>query len=79
MEEEFIKNIKGLYRDKSEHLAKLAYIVIFLLITLIILNLFIFIRLNKKIDYRYFNITNTLEEIYNVKINTYDGSIKNYR
>lgn len=79
MEEELFKNLKGLYRDKSNYLIVLMYALIVMLFVTILLNAFYFVKLNKKIDHRYFNITNTLEEIYNVKINTYDGSIKNYR
>lgn len=32
--------------------------------------------INKKIDHRYFNTTTTLEEIFNVKINTHNGELK---
>ena len=30
----------------------------------------------KKVDFRYFNITRSLEDIYNLKINTLNGEIK---
>lgn len=33
-------------------------------------------KLCKKIDHRYFNTTNSLENIHNVNINTRDGSIR---
>jgi len=58
-----------------------------LIVFLLILNLILgihnsifmnmkFIQLRKKVDHRYFNITRTLGEIYDVKINTYDGELK---
>lgn len=31
----------------------------------------------KKVDFRYFNTTKTLEEIHNVKVNTKTGELKN--
>ena len=30
----------------------------------------------KKIHYRYFNLTNSLESIYDIKLNTYNGKIE---
>lgn len=33
-------------------------------------------QIEKKIDYRYFNLTRSLEDIHNVRINTYDGNLK---
>lgn len=30
----------------------------------------------KRIDFRYFNVVNTLEELYNIKINTENGELK---
>lgn len=32
--------------------------------------------IKKKVDHRYFNTTTSLEEIHNVKINTYNGELK---
>lgn len=33
------------------------------------------IKCERKIDFRYFNLTRSLEDIHNVKINTKDGSL----
>ena len=35
-----------------------------------------FNKLNKKIDFRYFNMTRSIEEIHNIKIDTQNGEIK---
>lgn len=79
MEEEYIKSIKGLYRNKSNNVIVFLSVLTVLLLFSIILNAVFFIKLNKKIDHRYFNTIKTLEEVYNINVNTYDGSIRHYR
>ncbi len=32
--------------------------------------------IKKKVDYRYFNTTTTLEQIHNIDVNTYNGELK---
>ncbi len=61
--------IKSFFREKIN-------IVIFLLILIFTFNIYGFIKIKKKIDHRYFNTTTTLEEIYNVKVNTLNGELK---
>ena len=34
------------------------------------------IKAKKRVDYRYFNMTRTLEDIFNIKIDTKDGYLK---
>lgn len=77
--EEFTKIIKNLFREKIN-------IVIALLVSILALNLYQivfesnnYVKIRKKIDYRYFNSIKTLEELNNVEINTYNGEIKKYR
>lgn len=61
--------IKNLFREKIN-------IVIFLLILILCFNVYGYIKIKKKIDHRYFNTTTTLEQLYDVKINTYNGDLK---
>nr|DAT89601.1 MAG TPA: hypothetical protein [Caudoviricetes sp.] len=77
--EEFTKIIKNLFREKIN-------IVIALLVSILALNIYQIVvesnncvKIRKRIDYRYFNSTKTLEELNNVEINTYNGEIKKYR
>ena len=77
--EEFTKIIKNLFREKIN-------IVIALLVLILAINVYQIIhesnnytKLRKRVDYRYFNSTKTLEELNNVEINTYNGEIKKYR
>lgn len=75
--EEFTKIIKNLFREKIN-------IVIALLVTILAVNIFEFkyntdnyIKINKKVDFRYFNLNRSLEDIHNIEINTLNGEIKN--
>lgn len=75
--EEFTKIIKNLFREKIN-------IVIALLVTILAVNVFEFkyntdnyIKINKKVDFRYFNLNRSLEDIHNIEINTLNGEIKN--
>lgn len=61
--------IKKLFREKVN-------IVILLLAVILFFNIYAFIKIKNKIDHRYFNTTTSLEEIHNVKINTYNGELK---
>lgn len=77
--EEITKIIKNLFREKIN-------IVIFLLTAILALNLYNFIfesqnftKVLKKTDYRYFNVTRSLEDIHNVEIDTHNGEIKRVR
>lgn len=76
MNEEELKRIKKLNREKSN-------IIIGLLSAILVINIcqFIYeiksdIGLHKKIDFRYFNTTRSLEDIHQVSIDTKDGKIK---
>lgn len=51
-------------------------IVIFLLIINLIFIGYSFVKINNKIDHRYFNTTTTIEQIHNVRVNTYNGELK---
>lgn len=79
MIEEYIKNIKNLYRDKTTFLAILLFFIIGLQVSTIVFCVYAYSDISKKIDFRYFNTTRSLEYIHNVRIDTYDGSVKNYR
>ena len=75
--EEFTKIIKNLFREKIN-------IVIVLLVIILAVNVFEFkynsdnyIKINKKVDFRYFNLNRCLEDIHNIEINTLNGEIKN--
>lgn len=77
--EEFTKIIKNLFREKINF-------VILLLAAILSLNIYSFIfeagnfeKIRKKVDHRYFNTTRSLEQIHNVKINTFDGELKPIR
>ncbi len=63
---ELSAGLKNLLREKIN-------IVIFLLILILAFNVYAFIKIKKKIDHRYFNLTTTIEEIFDVKINTLNG------
>ncbi len=66
---ELSAGLKSLFREKIN-------IVIFLLILIFCFNIYAYIKIKKKIDHRYFNTTTTLERIFDVKINTYNGELK---
>lgn len=61
--------LKNLFREKIN-------IVIFFLILNLFIQIYSYLDLKKKIDHRYFNTTTTIEEIHNVKVNTYNGEVK---
>lgn len=61
--------LKNLFREKIN-------IVITLLILILAFNAYSFTKLKKKIDHRYFNTTTTIEELFDVKINTLNGELK---
>ncbi len=52
-------------------------IVILLLVANLIFTNYAFIKIKKKIDHRYFNNVNTIQQIYDVKIDTQNGDLKN--
>lgn len=51
-------------------------IVILLLVVNLIFSGYAFVKIKKKIDHRYFNTVNTIEQIYDVRINTLNGELK---
>lgn len=51
-------------------------IVILLLVVIIAMQGYSFVKLKKKIDHRYFNLNTIIEEIFNVKTNTLNGELK---
>ncbi len=74
--EEFTKTIKNLFREKIN-------VVIVLLSAILSLNIYQFVfdasnfsRVRSKVDYRYFNITRSLECLHNAQIDTYNGEVK---
>ncbi|MBR1754101.1 hypothetical protein IJ732_04615 [bacterium] len=78
IEEEF-KNLKKLLRDKSNLLIVLVLFSLLINICGIFYNIFTNVQIKKKIDHRYFNINQSLEDINNVDLNTKDGHIIRYR
>ena len=52
-------------------------IVILLLVANLIFTNYAFVKIKKKIDHRYFNTVNTIQQIYDVKIDTLNGDLKN--
>lgn len=77
---ELTTGIKDLFREKIN-------LVIFLLIANLCVSIYGYTTINanitnstvaikKKVDHRYFNTTTSLEEIHNVKIDTYKGELK---
>lgn len=66
---ELTTSFKALLRDKSN-------LIILLLVTQLCFSGYSHIKLKKKIDHRYFNQTRTIEAIYDVDINTYNGEVK---
>lgn len=66
---ELTVGLKNLFREKIN-------LVIFLLILLLAFNVYAFTKIKKKIDHRYFNTTTTMEEVFNVKVNTFNGELK---
>lgn len=77
--EEFTKIIKNLFREKINIVIALLVSILAINIYQIVLESHNYIKVRKRIDYRYFNSTKTLEELNNVEINTYNGEIKKYR
>lgn len=77
--EEFTKIIKNLFREKINIVIALMVSILALNIYQIVLESNNYVKIRKRIDYRYFNSTKTLEELNNVEINTYNGEIKKYR
>lgn len=61
--------LKNLFREKIN-------LVIFLLILILAFNVYAYTKIKKKIDHRYFNNTTTIEELFDVKVNTLNGEIK---
>lgn len=77
--EEFTKIFKNLFREKINIVIALLVSILAINIYQIVLESHNYIKVRKRIDYRYFNSTKTLEELNNVEINTYNGEIKKYR
>lgn len=61
--------IKGLLREKSN-------IIIFLLLLNLILTTYVYLELSDGQYHFYMNTKKSLEEIHNVEIDSYDGTIK---
>lgn len=70
------KQIKALLRDKSNTIIILIIVVAGLSVYNLIETKNQIQKLEKKVDFRYFNTTTSLEQIHNVKINTYNGELK---
>lgn len=66
---ELIIGLKNIFREKIN-------LVIFLLFLILIFNVYTFVKIKNKIDHRYFNTTTTIEEIFDVKVNTLNGEIR---
>ena len=54
---------------------KINIVILLLLVNLIFTN-YSYTRIKKKIDHRYFNNVNTIQQIYDVKIDTLNGDLK---
>lgn len=77
--EEISKAIKNLFREKINLVITLLILIFSFNIYEYVQSINNFVRIRKKIDHRYFNITKTIEDIYNIEINTLNGEIKKYR
>lgn len=76
---EIIERFKNLFREKFN-------VIITLLLLIVGLNIYSltcihndYIKIKKRIDFRYFNTTRSLEDIHNVEINTLNGELKPFR
>ena len=76
---EIIERFKNLFREKID-------VIITLLLLLVGLNIYSltcinngYIKIKKRIDFRYFNTTRSLQDIHNVEINTLNGELKPFR
>lgn len=77
--EEISKAIKNLFREKINLVITLLILIFSFNIYEYVQSINNYVRIRKKIDHRYFNITKTIEDIYNIEINTLNGEIKKYR
>lgn len=71
-----IVDLKRFLTDKSN---LTLIVIIFVFILQLVLGYFIFndsVEVKKKIDYRYFCTTTSLEDIHNVRIDTFNGSVR---
>lgn len=66
---ELITGLKNIFREKIN-------LVILLLFLILIFNVYAFVKIKNKVEHRYFNTTTTIEELFDVKINTLNGEIK---
>ena len=76
---EILERFKNLFREKAN-------VILAFLLVLVGLNIYTlvcihndYIKIKKRIDFRYFNTTKSLEDIHKVEINTYNGEIKPVR
>lgn len=71
-----INLIIKLHTELSRLMEDKINIVILLLVVNLIFTNYAYTRIKKKIDHRYFNNVNTLQQIYDVKIDTLNGDLK---
>ena len=71
-----INLIIKLHTELSRLLEDKINIVILLLVVNLIFTNYAFVKIKKKIDHRYFNSVNTIQQIYDVKIDTLNGDLK---
>ena len=77
MEEE-IKSIKKLCREKTNIILLLILGLYLMFFFYIVYDMRTNIKIRKKIDHRYFNITKSIEDVHNVDIDTKDGHVIRY-
>lgn len=71
-----IGDAKRFLKNKANFTMFLIICVFILQIIMIFLSHNYAIKIMKKINHRYFNLTNSIKEVYNIDINTLDGSVK---
>lgn len=72
----FVGDVKRFLKDKANAVILLTIFVFIMQIIMLFLLCFSTAEIIKKINHRYFNLTTTMEDVYNVNINTLDGSVR---
>lgn len=71
----FFTDIKRLVKNKFNRIYLLQIFCIFLMLITSVFNGIAIRKAERKVDFRYFNQTRTLEAIYDVDINTLNGKV----
>ena len=72
----FVGDVKRFLKDKVNTVLLLIVCVFLMQIITLFLLCFSTTEIIKKINHRYFNLTTTMEDVYNVNVNTLDGSVR---